>query len=104
MAIVRCVRPWKLPVNTMMFGRPVTCLASFTAPSVASAPELAKKKVSTGSGHTSARRAPSRSRRSWRYTLTWAWMNRPACSAMAATTLGWQCPVEVTAIPLVKSR
>ena len=23
---------------------------------------------------------------------------------MAATTLGWQCPVEVTAMPLVKSR
>src|SRR5712671_6131889 len=36
--------------------------------------------------------------------LTWAWISRPACSAMAATTLGWQCPVDVTAIPLVKSR
>ena len=34
----------------MTLGRPVTCLASFTADSVASAPELAKKKVSTGGG------------------------------------------------------
>src|SRR3977135_225914 len=36
--------------------------------------------------------------------LTWAWISRPACSAMAATTFGWQWPVEVTAIPLVTSR
>jgi hypothetical protein len=36
-----CVRPWKLPLNTTVFGRPVACLASFTAASVISAPELA---------------------------------------------------------------
>ena len=40
-AIVRCVRPWKLPENTMMCGRPVVCFASFTAASVISAPEFA---------------------------------------------------------------
>ena len=34
----------------MTFGRPVACLASFTAASVASAPELAKKNVSMPSG------------------------------------------------------
>ena len=50
MAIVRCERPWKLPVNTMTFGRPVACLASFTAASVASAPELAKKNWSMPAG------------------------------------------------------
>ena len=49
-AIVRWLRPWKLPENTMTFGRPVACLASFTAASVASAPELAKKNVSMPSG------------------------------------------------------
>ncbi len=36
-----CVRPWKLPLNTMVFGRLVTCLASLIAASVISAPELA---------------------------------------------------------------
>ena len=41
MAMARCVRPWKLPLNTMTFGRLVTCLASFTAASVISAPLLA---------------------------------------------------------------
>ena len=25
------MRPWKLPENTMTLGRPVACLASFTA-------------------------------------------------------------------------
>ena len=66
MAMARCVRPWKLPWNTMTLGRPVACLASLTAPSVASAPELAKKKVSMPSGVTSARRAANGSSRSWR--------------------------------------
>jgi hypothetical protein len=40
-AIARWVRPWKLPEKTMTFGRFVACLASFTAASVISAPELA---------------------------------------------------------------
>ena len=31
-------------------------------------------------------------------------MKRAACSWIAATTVGWQCPVLVTAMPLVKSR
>jgi hypothetical protein len=35
------VRPWKLPLNTMMCGRFVACLASLTEASVISAPELA---------------------------------------------------------------
>ena len=43
----------------MTFGRPVACLASFTAASVASAPELAKKNESMPSGVTPARRSPS---------------------------------------------
>ncbi len=45
----------------MTFGRPVACLASFTAASVASAPELAKKNVSMPSGLIPARRSPSSS-------------------------------------------
>ena len=49
-AIARWVRPWKLPWNTITFWRPVVCLASFTAASVASAPELAKKNVSMPGG------------------------------------------------------
>ena len=44
-AIAMCVRPWNEPENTTTWGRPVACLASFTAASVISAPELAKKNV-----------------------------------------------------------
>ncbi len=104
MAIACAVRPWKLPSKTTRFGRPVTWRASFTAASVASAPELAKKKVSIPSGVTSARREASGSRRSWRYTFTWACRNLAAWSWIASTTAGWQCPVLVTAMPEVKSR
>ncbi len=43
----------------MTFGRPVACLASFTAASVASAPELAKKNESIPSGVMPARRSAS---------------------------------------------
>src|SRR5512141_3177163 len=32
------------------------------------------------------------------------WMSSPACFWMAATTSGWQWPVEVTAMPAEKSR
>ena len=63
-----------------------------------------KKNVSIPGGVTSARRVASCSSRGWRYTFTCAWMKRPACSRIAATTFGWQCPVLVTAIPLEKSR
>jgi hypothetical protein len=45
-AIVPDVRPWKEPENTITFGFPVAALASFTAPSTASAPELLKKNPS----------------------------------------------------------
>ncbi len=41
MAIAMCVRPWKLPLNTTVCGRLVTCLANLIAASVISAPELA---------------------------------------------------------------
>ncbi len=61
-AIVRWLRPWKLPENTMTFGRPVACLANFTAASVASAPEFAKKNESMPSGVMPARRSASCSR------------------------------------------
>ena len=44
------MRPWNDPANTITFGRPVTCLASLTAASVISAPELAKKNVSMAPG------------------------------------------------------
>ena len=37
-------------------------------------------------------------------TLAWAWMNRAAWVAMASTTWGWLCPVELTAMPAAKSR
>ena len=103
-AIVRWVRPWKLPSKTMTFGRPVACLASFTAASVISAPELAKKNVSISPGVTSASFAANGSSRSWRNTLTWAWMKRAAWSAIALATCGWAWPVEFTAIPAAKSR
>ena len=51
-AIVMWVRPWNDPANTMTLGRPVACLASLTAASVISAPELAKKNVSIAPGPT----------------------------------------------------
>jgi hypothetical protein len=50
MAMARWVRPWKLPENTITCGRLVACLANFTAASVISAPELAKKNVSMPPG------------------------------------------------------
>ncbi len=56
-AIVRCERPWKLPWNTITLGLPVACLASLTAASVASAPELAKKNCSMPGGVIPASRA-----------------------------------------------
>ena len=56
-AIVRYVRPWKPPCTTITLGRPVAWRASFTAASVASAPELEKKKVSIRDGVICARRA-----------------------------------------------
>ena len=43
---MRYVRPWKPPCTTITFGRPVACRASFTAASVASAPEFVKKNES----------------------------------------------------------
>ena len=39
--MARWVRPWKLPENTITFGRFVACFANFTAASVISAPEFA---------------------------------------------------------------
>ncbi len=59
------VRPWNDPANTMTLGRPVACLASFTAASVISAPELAKKNVSIAPGANSLSREASGSSRSW---------------------------------------
>src|SRR5277367_5305377 len=32
------------------------------------------------------------------------WISSPACFWIAATTSGWQCPVEVTAMPAEKSK
>ena len=64
------VRPWNEPLNTIVFGRLVTCLASFTAASVISAPELAKKNVSIAPGANSASLAASGSSRSCVNTLT----------------------------------
>ena len=64
--MARWVRPWKLPWKTITFGRPVACLASFTADSVASAPELAKKNVSIGGGAMAASRPASSASRVWR--------------------------------------
>ena len=49
-AIVKWVRPWNDPSNTITLDRPVACLASLTAASVASAPEFEKKKVSIDDG------------------------------------------------------
>jgi hypothetical protein len=77
-AIAMWVRPWNEPWNTMMFGRRVACLASLTAASVISAPELAKKNVSIDGGVISASLAASGSARSCVNTLIWAWMNRSA--------------------------
>ena len=65
-AIACAVRPWNDPEKTTTLGRPVAWRASFTAASVASAPELAKKKESMPGGVTSSSRSASSSRRSWR--------------------------------------
>ena len=65
-AIVRCERPWNEPWKTITFGRPVACLASLTAASVASAPELAKKNESIPAGVMLASRSASCSSRGCR--------------------------------------
>ena len=75
---------------TMTFCFFVAWRASFTAASVASAPELAKKNVSMPRGVMPASRVASCSSSGCRYTFTCAWMNVPACSRIAATTFGWQ--------------
>ena len=72
----------------MTFGRPVACLASFTAASVASAPELAKKNVSMPAGVIVGQTLGQRLEQVVAVTLTCAWMNRAACSWIAATTCG----------------
>ena len=38
------------------------------------------------------------------WATTDVWISVAACSAMAATTFGWQWPVLVTAMPEAKSR
>ena len=43
LAIAIAVRPWNPPWKAIRLGRPVAIRASFTAPSVASAPLLEKK-------------------------------------------------------------
>src|SRR4030067_482342 len=48
--MVALVRPWNEPWKTMTLGRPVACRASLTAASMASAPELEKKKDESGCG------------------------------------------------------
>jgi hypothetical protein len=48
------VRPWNPPRNAMIPGRPVTRLASLSAPSIASEPEFRNITVSIGAGKVSA--------------------------------------------------
>ena len=98
------VRPWNDPWKTTMPGRCVACRARRIAASTASLPLLTKNRESSPEGSTS----PSRSVRSRSGRLSTVvycpWMRRAACSCTAATTVGWQCPVEVTPMPAVKSR
>ena len=100
-----CVRPWKPPRKAMIPGRRVAYLASFTAASIASAPELDRKRPASSPGSRPGNVRGSRScssRPGWWYRMfCWAWMIFPACSAIAAATRGWACPVFVTAIPQV---
>ena len=98
------MRPWNARRKATIPGRPVSLRASLRAPSTASAPELQKKTCgSSKNGH----RAPIRSASSMLRVLcttTDVWISVAACSAMAATTRGWACPVVFTAMPAPRSR
>ena len=89
----------------MMFGRPVTCLASFTAASVASAPELAKKNVSMPAGRDLGEAVGQRLEQvvAVHVDLGVDEPRRPAPGSPPRRA-GWQWPVLVTAMPLEKSR
>jgi len=75
--------------------------ASFSAASLASAPELQKKTRSANECSTSSFA---------RWICGAAWKMLETCSSVAAAsrmapvTTGWQWPSEVTAMPVVKSR
>ncbi len=103
-AMVRAVRPWKLPWKTMTLGRPVAWRASLTAPSTASAPLLERKKQSNPSGTIVRSSFASSSNGWWKMMLACPCRSFAACSWMAWTTFGWQWPVLVTPMPEVKSR
>src|SRR4051794_15645729 len=75
--------------------------ASFSAASLASAPELAKNTPPPSERSTS--RAASRSPGSLKYRLPTC-MSLALCSRTASTIAGWQCPRLVTEIPHRKSR
>ena len=89
-AIVPAVRPWKEPLNTITFCRPVAARAILTAFSRASAPELAKKNESIEAGTIWRSSSINSSIGLWMTIFAWAWMKLPACARMASTTLGWQ--------------
>jgi hypothetical protein len=99
--IAAWVRPWKAPRKAMIAGRPVAILASFRAPSVASAPELVQKTWFRLAGRVDVSARAAFSIGSWARMFAWAWMILPACSRIASTTLGWQWPVLTTPMPEV---
>ena len=88
----------------MTFGRPVACLASFTAASVASAPELAKKNVSIPAGVIPASRAAELLEQGMPVAVHLRVDEPRGLLLDRGDDRGWQCPVLVTAMPLVKSR
>src|SRR4051794_8800546 len=95
------VRPWKPPWTETISPPGRRLRASFSAASLASAPELEKKTPPPSERSTS--RAASRSPGSLKYRLPTC-MSRSVCSRTAATTAGWQCPRLVTEMPHRKSR
>ena len=95
------VRPWNAPWNTTISPRGRALRTSFSAASLASAPELQKNTAEPNERSTS--RSASRTIGAFQYRFDTC-ISRAACSWTAATTCGWQWPVLQTAIPARKSR
>ena len=97
------VLPWKLPWKTMIPRFPVACRASLMLASMASAPLLEKKKVSIFFGVIWSNFLDNSAETGGMTMFIWPKIRERLCSWIASTILGWQWPVFVTPIPLVKS-
>ena len=95
------MRPWKPPWTTTMSPPGFALRTTFSAASLASAPELPNSTLPP-SERAESRSASATIGRVMNRLETW--ISSPAWARTAATTPGWQWPVLQTEIPARKSR